>query len=137
MFSDASKPVCQPRFALVSHEVQQLPSPNMHYDLFLQKGGSLLSWRLLQPLHEHMITSTVIQTPAHRLKYLEFEGELDQERGKIAQIMQGHVLYQECSDSLIEAVLETARVKLNIRLSLLEAPEWELSVANWQPHTSG
>lgn len=64
-----------PRFVVLSHD---WPTP--HFDLLLEAGGVLKAWRLFaEPL------GPVAAEPNfdHRLLYLEYEGPLSGDRGRV------------------------------------------------------
>ena len=74
-----------PRFAILAHD-----HPAPHWDLFLEAGPVLRSWRLLAPLGRE---APVPAEPAadHRLLYLEYEGPVSGERGSVEPRGRGHV----------------------------------------------
>src|SRR5690348_11647704 len=57
-----------PRFAILAHD-----HPAPHWDLFLEAGPVLRSWRLAGPL---VVNTPIAAAPApdHRLVYLDYEG---------------------------------------------------------------
>jgi hypothetical protein len=72
-----------PRFAILTHD-----HPAPHWDLFLEAGPVLRSWRLLAPL------SSAIAVPAepaadHRLFYLDYEGPVSGNRGSVHRMDAG------------------------------------------------
>jgi hypothetical protein len=69
-----------PRFAILAHD-----HPAPHWDLFLEAGAVLRSWRLLAPL------AAGLPVPAesaaeHRLAYLEYEGPVSGGRGSVSRL---------------------------------------------------
>jgi hypothetical protein len=69
-----------PRFAILAHD-----HPSPHWDLFLEAGPVLRSWRLSVPLDPD---SPVPAEPAadHRLRYLDYEGPVSDGRGSVTRI---------------------------------------------------
>lgn len=69
-----------PRFAILAHD-----HPAPHWDLFLEAGPVLRSWRLRSPL---IAGSGVPAEPAadHRLFYLDYEGPVSGDRGTVTRI---------------------------------------------------
>lgn len=66
-----------PRFAILEHDW-----PTRHWDLLLEQGSALKSWRLLtepQPGH----TCPAEPNADHRLLYLDYEGEVSGNRGRV------------------------------------------------------
>jgi hypothetical protein len=72
-----------PRFAILAHD-----HPAPHWDLFLEAGPVLRSWRLLAPLPA---AGPVAAEPAadHRLNYLDYEGPVSGGRGTVARVDAG------------------------------------------------
>ncbi|MFO0805318.1 MAG: DNA polymerase ligase N-terminal domain-containing protein [Gemmataceae bacterium] len=66
-----------PRFVILEHDW-----PAVHWDLLLEAGGVLRAWRLLA---EPGPGRTVPAEPNfdHRLAYLEYEGPLTGDRGRV------------------------------------------------------
>ena len=66
-----------PRFVILSHD---WPSP--HFDLMLEAGAVLLTWRLKEaPVAQSIQVAEQISD--HRLDYLEFEGPISRNRGQV------------------------------------------------------
>jgi hypothetical protein len=72
-----------PRFAILSHD-----HPTPHWDLFLEAGPVLRSWRLLAPL---AVGTAVPAEPApdHRLLYIDYEGPVSGDRGSVTRVDAG------------------------------------------------
>ncbi len=68
-----------PRFAILEHDW-----PTRHWDLLLEHGTNLKSWRLLKAPHPGQF---VYAEPIadHRLLYLDYEGEVSGDRGTVTQ----------------------------------------------------
>jgi hypothetical protein len=72
-----------PRFAILSHD-----HPTPHWDLFLEAGSILRSWRLLAPLA--VGTAAPAEPVAdHRLLYLDYEGPVSGGRGSVTRVDAG------------------------------------------------
>ncbi len=72
-----------PRFAVVEHDY-----PTVHWDLFLEDGPELRSWRLLaRPVAGSVIPAE--PTPAHRLAYLDYGGPVSGGRGSVTRFDAG------------------------------------------------
>ena len=77
-----------PRFAILAHDY---PAP--HWDLFLEAGPVLRSWRIANPL----VPGDPIAaepTPDHRLDYLDYEGPVSGGRGTVTRVDAGTFSYQ-------------------------------------------
>lgn len=81
-----------PRFTILEHD-----HPALHWDLLLESGDTLKTWRLAQPPgpNTHRIEATEIAD--HRLLYLDYEGPVSGERGVVKR-WDGGVFLEE-SDS--------------------------------------
>jgi hypothetical protein len=80
-----------PRFVVLTHD-----HPFLHWDLMLEQGDSLRSWRLMRPPEDgEPIDAEPL--PDHRLAYLDYEGPVSGGRGTVERWDGG-------SYELIEAV---------------------------------
>jgi DNA polymerase Ligase (LigD) len=72
-----------PRFAVLAHD-----HPTPHWDLFLEAGPVLRSWRLPPGL---LFGTPVPAEPAadHRLAYLDYEGPVSGDRGTVTRVDAG------------------------------------------------
>lgn len=73
------------RFAILIHD-----HPFVHWDLLVQRGGVLRSWRLLESPDRWLSAaeSTDLSAEAiadHRLLYLDYEGPVSRERGQVVR----------------------------------------------------
>lgn len=72
------------RFAILQHDY-----PFLHWDLMLQVGNTLKTWRLLsRPTHGEWIAAESL--PEHRLEYLDYEGPVSGNRGSVHRIADGN-----------------------------------------------
>jgi len=68
-----------PRFVILTHD-----HPFIHWDLMLEEGETLRTWRLLaEPATAEPIPAEPL--PAHRLRYLDYEGPVSGNRGSVEQ----------------------------------------------------
>ena len=66
-----------PRFVILEHD-----HPTLHWDLMLEAGGALRTWRLAEPPdHAGPIAATPLAD--HRLAYLDYEGPVGGDRGTV------------------------------------------------------
>jgi hypothetical protein len=76
-----------PRFAIVEHD-----HPTTHWDLFLEDGPTLRSWRLLaRPVADRVIPAE--PTAAHRPAYLDYEGPVSGGRGSVTRFDAGEFVW--------------------------------------------
>jgi len=73
-----------PRFALLTHD-----HPFVHWDLLMEAGEIARTWRLLESparwLSDPSIEFAAESIAAHRLMYLEYEGSVSRERGRVVR----------------------------------------------------
>jgi hypothetical protein len=77
-----------PRFAILAHD-----HPAPHWDLFLEAGPVLRSWRLRSPLAPG---APVVAEPTadHRLLYLDYEGPVSGGRGTVTRVDAGSFTWE-------------------------------------------
>ena len=112
-----------PRFAVLAHDY---PAP--HWDLFLQAGPVLRSWRLLQTLGPG---APVPAEPAadHRLLYLDYEGPVSGGRGSVTRIDAGDFVWE--ADESDTVAVRLAGTRFRGRLDLRRTDDgW---TATFQP----
>jgi len=95
--------VTMPGYVILTHD-----HPFLHWDLMLQQGDSLRTWRLLEePVPGHTIRAESL--PDHRIAWLDFEGPVSGNRGTVRRWDSGaHEILGESDDFL--------RVKLSGRV---------------------
>ncbi|MBP7936108.1 MAG: hypothetical protein KA354_15815 [Phycisphaerae bacterium] len=86
------------RFVLLRHVI----SDNRHWDLMLEKGNHLATWRLLTHPSSLASAGPTDQLPAeriadHRLAYLTYEGPVSGGRGEVTREDAGE--YEVCHES--------------------------------------
>jgi hypothetical protein len=101
------------RFAVLFHD---WPTP--HYDLLLERGGVLKAWRLKQePLSFPLKAEPNFD---HRLRYLDFEGELEGHRGSVSRWDSGFMTWLSDDDFELAGKKLRGRFRLGDTLELLE-----------------
>jgi hypothetical protein len=92
-----------PRFAILAHD-----HPAPHWDLFLEAGAVLRSWRLPVPFDPDR---PVPAEPAadHRLLYLDYEGPVSGGRGSVRRIDTGAVTWEADEPNHVAVWLSGAR----------------------------
>ena len=112
-----------PRYVILEHDY-----PVLHWDLMLEAGSSLRTWRLASPPTAGQI---IVATPLgdHRLIYLDYEGPLSGDRGAVARWDCGEFDAVAQSDDLVSVRLQGWRMHGVATLKKAEA-EWELE---WMP----
>lgn len=85
--------------------------PELHWDLMLEEGDVLKTWRLPQPPEidpasdETSLDLTAEALPDHRLVYLEYEGPVSGDRGEVSRWDQGTFTLLERSEDQLVALL--------------------------------
>jgi hypothetical protein len=112
-----------PRFVILQHD-----HPFLHWDLMLETGCALRTWRLaLTPCPGAVIDATALGE--HRLAYLDYEGPLSGNRGKVARWDAGsYDLISDVGDSVI-VELHGQRVSGTATLARIDAQRWTLTCA--------
>lgn len=77
-----------PRFAVLLHETPGDYVRPTHYDVMLEDGDSLITFAVpLAPETDH--AQLVERLPNHRIEYLQYEGEVARNRGRVKRIDEG------------------------------------------------
>jgi len=88
-----------PRFVVLTHD-----HPVLHWDLMLEHGDSLRTWRLVRPPDEASpIDAEAL--PDHRLAYLDYEGAVSGGRGMVERWDAGTYETVESTDHRIAVQL--------------------------------
>ncbi|MSU76525.1 MAG: hypothetical protein EXS16_00365 [Gemmataceae bacterium] len=67
-----------PRFVILEHD-----HPVLHWDLMLEAGGVLRTWRLAEAPTAAACAIVAEPLPDHRLAYLDYEGSVSDNRGRV------------------------------------------------------
>lgn len=96
-----------PRFVILEHD-----HPFLHWDLMLEAGDALRTWRLLQepkiPGISENLGDLEIEAealPDHRLAYLDYEGPVSGGRGVVKRRDAGEFTWGETTEERIEVEL--------------------------------
>ncbi len=81
----------------------------------LERNDELLTWELLRlPIEGE--SSTVVRLPNHRIRYLEYEGELSESRGHVIGWERGKLIWQAFRPERLELLLFGTRLTAKIVL---------------------
>jgi hypothetical protein len=111
------------RFTLSRHT--GAPDGKDHYDLFLERDGTLKSWRLRDA--DFSEPAPASEAPDHELKYLEYEGKLTGGKGSVAIVESGTWIEDSWSSRGIQVALAGKKFKRRIWLS----PRAMVKEAGW------
>ena len=112
------------RYVILEHD-----HPSLHWDLMLEDGNGLRTWRLAAPPQPgKFIAATAIFD--HRLKYLDYEGPVSGNRGQVVRWDHGTFswLKREEDDLLVE--LQGLRLRGTAVLKRIHGEDWTFSLAD-------
>src|SRR5688572_30013766 len=104
-----------PRFVLLEHD-----HPILHWDLMLESGDSLRTWRLARA-PERGGDIEAIALPDHRLAYLEYEGPVSGGRGSVSRWDRGTYSTIVAEVKRLELQLCGERVRGRVELQQLDS----------------
>jgi hypothetical protein len=107
-----------PRFVILEHD-----HPHLHWDLMLEAGAVLRSWRLAAPPHSGAAL-VAVRVPDHRLAYLDYEGPVSGGRGRVVRWTKGTFDWQVQSDDRFSVRLHGERLRGILRLERVEKDNW-------------
>lgn len=99
-----------PRFVILEHDWN-----GIHYDLMLEQDGILRTWSLPRMIADGR-TIPARALPDHRSAYLDYEGPVSGDRGRVRRVCGGEFDWLERDDHQIE--VELRGDQLNGRLVL-------------------
>ena len=83
-----------PRFVILEHDY-----PELHWDFMLECAGALKTWRLAEPPATHGELIAAVALEDHRLDYLDYEGPVSGNRGRVKRWDRGDYEGSLASDS--------------------------------------
>lgn len=111
-----------PRFVILEHD-----HPFLHWDLMLEDGEALKTWRLPAPPTEAPRQATALGD--HRLAYLDYEGPVSGNRGVVKRWDAGVYATQRRDERFWVVKLCGTRFKGAISLMPRAADEWDVNIA--------
>jgi hypothetical protein len=78
-----------PRFVLLRHELPAGASESSHWDLMLEDGDVLLTWRFVELPTETGGPVAAVKLADHRREYLTYEGPVSGGRGEVRRVDAG------------------------------------------------
>jgi hypothetical protein len=98
----------------------------------LEAGAVLRTWRLAAPPHcgEATVAAAV---PDHRLHYLDYEGPISGERGRVVRRDRGTFTGQVQGESPIVVHLQGEHLHGVLRLERIEGDSWRASMMESEP----
>jgi hypothetical protein len=110
----------QPRFVVLEHD-----HPFLHWDLMLEAGDSLRTWRLAAPPGPGVVTEA---TPLgdHRRLYLDYEGPVSGDRGRVSRWDRGTFTWEREGEEPVVR-LDGGRLRGVLRLERQPDGTWRAS----------
>ena len=116
-------------FVILQHDFADDSDRTDHWDLMLRDGDELLTWAIEQnPLETKRAVGK--RLPNHRLRYLNYEGPISDDRGTVQRIAVGKFRWLDKRDLenwTIEMVLADETV---MTCSLVVGTEFQFEVVN-------
>jgi hypothetical protein len=108
-----------PRFVVLRHETPTGYREGPHWDLMLEHEGVLRTWALDHwPVENGCTTATRLAD--HRLAYLDYEGPISGNRGKVARVTQGTFEWLTPSDGEFACLLQSGQETWRLELVLTD-----------------
>jgi hypothetical protein len=111
-----------PRYVILEHD-----HPHRHWDLMLEAGGVLRTWRLADPPRPG---AAVAAEPSfdHRLVYLKYEGPISDGRGSVVRWDAGTFSTEEETAERLLLRLEGERLRGTAVLARAGTGKWAFSL---------
>jgi hypothetical protein len=94
-----------PRFVVLTHDF-----PSLHWDFMLEKEAALRTWRLSrEPNSGGSIDASPL--PDHRIAYLDYEGPVSGDRGKVTRWDAGQYQTTRETPEILEVQLHGNRLR--------------------------
>jgi len=111
-----------PRYVILQHDWN-----GIHYDLMLEQGDVLKTWRLAAPIQPGSQMAIVL--PDHRLDYLTYEGPVSRDRGIVTRVAEGTYEAVSATDLCWKMVMQ-GTLQGSMALQLESDDRWHLE---WRP----
>jgi hypothetical protein len=119
------------RFVILLHECEET-----HYDLMLEDGSVLRTWKLRQPPAPGRY-QTAVRSFDHRTAYLEYEGPIDGNRGHVTQWDAGTYAGELTEGPAIRVELRGKRLRGWVTLDHIRDEQWTCGYSGFDLSTSG
>jgi hypothetical protein len=117
-----------PRYVILEHD-----HPSLHWDLMLESGDVLRSWRLSeppQPVRNVAATSMF----DHRRMYLDYEGLVSGNRGRVLRWDHGTFAWRQIQSNRLAVDMNGARLCGRLILEQTNGDQW---IVNYAPGMAG
>ncbi len=114
-----------PRYVILLHEMPRHAAPQTHYDVMLEWGEVLRTWAIDEP-PRNGVELPAFALADHRLAYLEYEGDVSGDRGRVSRWDAGVYDLLKTSPTLCEVELRGAKLHGRCRLTARDANQWRV-----------
>jgi DNA polymerase Ligase (LigD) len=112
-----------PRFVILEHD-----HPHLHWDLMLEAGDVLRTWRLASPpCFRQAIPAAGLGD--HRLLYLDYQGPLSGDRGRVHRWDAGDFYWQTNEPDRLAVQLLGERTHGVAVLTRVQGEEWSFTLS--------
>jgi hypothetical protein len=111
------------RFVILEHD-----HPVLHWDLMLESGAALRTWRLAAPPGPGADFSAALSFD-HRRLYLDYEGPVSGGRGRVVRWDGGTFTWGEEGEDRLVVRLSGGRLRGTLRLDRVAGEDWRGSFA--------
>jgi hypothetical protein len=108
-----------PRYVILRHD-----HPALHWDLMLEAGGMLRTWRLAAP-PEPGVSIAAEPIGDHRTLYLDYEGPVSGGRGTVQRWDAGTFTGEVDAPDALTVRLEGQRLRGRLTLGRADSGEWQ------------
>jgi hypothetical protein len=117
-----------PRYVILLHELPAGHERTTHWDLMLERGGSLRTWALDREPSDSL-DGTAQELADHRLDYLDYEGPVSGDRGHVTRWDEGDYRLESESPQRLTVVLNGRRLTARLKLARSDAAShsWRVS----------
>jgi hypothetical protein len=112
-----------PRFVILEHD-----HPDLHWDLMLESGEILRTWRLAAPPGQGTDVAAA-HSFDHRRLYLDYEGPVSGDRGRVIRWDSGTFTWEEEGEDRLVVRLSGGRLRGTLRLDRVAGEDWRGSFA--------
>lgn len=109
-----------PRFVILDHD-----HPSPHFDLMLEVGGVLWTWRL-SALPVPGQEQDALRLGDHRLVYLEYEGPVSGDRGRVVRRARGELGEVSLGNNSLTAQLRGESFHGQLVLIQIDGDRWRM-----------
>lgn len=114
------------RFVILFHDLPSSAERDSHWDLMLENNGTLETWAMDGLITEQQ-SASAIKLPPHRIAYLDYEGEVSNNRGTVKRVVEGDFRIKRRLDFGFQIYLATKKATHTIELAKQSGTHWKLT----------